>query len=427
MNGPRRIGRRLLLALWPILLTLALILPLGVGASGELVIKEYISKDVVQVGEVVTFGYGEPPVAGMIVRWNFGDGSPEQTGWPVTHTYTKAGTYTITAVVTYPSTGTTAQATPATIRVVATGNKPPTARAQVEPRQTLAGLPISFDASASSDPDGQIIRYLWNFGDGTSSAKAQDEHAYSRPGTYSVILTVTDNGEMDATSIVSVTVGALPDSIISGINRAILPPAGISRPFAPMVLVDMGVWETERFPYRVYEYPVDLPFTWVATTNQPWLLVEPAEATRTATETMAVMSERISVKSTSLLPRAHTSWGTVTLVINGRIVEMPTAVTVRGPDRDISSDVWSLYEEVLAHLTDRNRRSAMVYTANYPNGADFALGLITEYVLEDGYKGQITRQDFVIKVSELLVNADENGDGVVGFTDIDRGLGIKAK
>ena len=108
MKGLRRIGRRLL-ALWPILLALLLLTPLGAYSSGELVLKEYISKDVVQVGEMVTFGQGEPPVAGMVVRWNFGDGSAEVTGWPVTHAYTKAGTYTITAVVTYPSTGTTVQ------------------------------------------------------------------------------------------------------------------------------------------------------------------------------------------------------------------------------------------------------------------------------------------------------------------------------
>ena len=85
MKGPRRIGLRLL-ALAPILLALVLLAPLGAQASGELVIKEYISKDVVQVGETVTFGQGEPPVSGMVVRWNFGDGSPEVTGWPVLKT-----------------------------------------------------------------------------------------------------------------------------------------------------------------------------------------------------------------------------------------------------------------------------------------------------------------------------------------------------
>jgi len=192
--------------------------------------------------------------------------------------------------------------------------------------------------------------------------------------------------------------------------------------------VDMGVWEIERFPYRVYEYNnLPLPLCWVAASNQEWLLVEPGEESRAVTATATVMSERISVKSTSLLPRAHTSWGTISLVINGWIVEMPTAVTVRGPERDISADVWSLYDEVLTYVTDKGERATMVFTPRYSNGADMALGLITEYVIEGGYGGQLPRQNFIVKTSELLMQRDENGDGVVGFTDIDRGLGVKVR
>jgi PKD repeat protein len=428
MKGQRRIGRWHL-ALWPVLVALILLAPLRVYSSGEVDLKKYISKDVAQVGEMVTFGVGDLPEAGMTVRWNFGDGSPELAGWPVTHAYTKAGNYTVSAAVTYPTTGTTAQAIPASIRVVATGNKPPVAKAEVSPRQTLAGLPISFDASGSSDTDGQISRYLWNFGDGASSALPKDQHAYARPGVYSIILTVTDNGEMDATAIVSVTVTALPDAIISGINRAMPACQGpVPPPFAPLVLVDMGVWEMERFPYRVYEYSnLPLPLCWVAVSNQEWLLVEPAQESRAITATATVMSERISVKSTSLLPRAHTSWGMITLVINGWIIEMPSSVTVRGPARDISTDVWALYDEVLTYVTDKGQRAAMVFTPRYSNGADMALGLITEYVIEGGYGGQIPRQDFIVKTAELLMQRDENGDGIVGFTDIDRGLGVKIR
>jgi PKD repeat protein len=428
MRGQRRMGRWLLV-LGPLLSALLLLAPLQVYSSGIVVLQENISKDVVQVGEMVTFGTNPLPEAGMTVQWNFGDGSPEVTGWPVTHAYSKAGNYTITALVTYPSTGTTAQATPASIRVVATGNTPPTARAEVSPRQTLAGLPISFDASGSSDPDGQISRYLWNFGDGASSALAQEQHAYARPGVYNVILTVTDNGEMDASTIISVTVDALPDWGW-GIDRAMPaceqgPPPP---PFAPLVLVDTGVWEVERFPFKVYEYNnLPLPLCWAAASNQEWLLVEPTEGSRPITGTATAISERISIKSTSLLPRAHTSWGMVTLVINGWAIDMPVAVTVRGPDQDISTGVWSLYDEILTYVTEAGERGTMVYTPRYSNGADMVLGLITEYVIENGYAGQITRQDFIVKAAELLLDTDRNGDGVIGFTDIDRGLGIKVR
>lgn len=432
MQGLQQRRVRGLLILGPVLVALLLLAPVPVRASGIVALQDNISKDQVQVGEVVTFGTNPLPEAGMTVRWDFGDGSPEVTGWPVTHAYTKAGIYTVTALVTYPSTGTTSQATPATIRVVATGNKPPVAQAQVNPRQTLAGLPISFDAAGSSDPDGQITRYLWNFGDGSSAAQPQEQHIYARPGIYNIILTVTDNGEMDASTIISVTVTALPESVISGINRAIPECAGGAAPppFAPLVLIDLGVWDVERFPFRVLEYNnLPLPVCWVAASNQEWLLVEPAEGSREATAVAAAttISERLSVQSTSLLPRAHTSWGTVSLVINGWIIEMPTAVTVRGPSEDISAQVWALYDEILTYVTDAGERAVMVYTPRYSNGADMALGMITEYVIEDGYGGQIARQDFVVKVAELLLGADKNGDGVLGFTDIDRGLGVKVK
>ncbi|MGA9859294.1 MAG: beta-propeller fold lactonase family protein [Solirubrobacteraceae bacterium] len=59
-----------------------------------------------------------------------------------------------------------------------------------------AGSPTRFDGSTSSDTDGTIARYDWSFGDGTSAAggSATPTHTYSAPGTYTVRLTVTDDG-----------------------------------------------------------------------------------------------------------------------------------------------------------------------------------------------------------------------------------------
>ena len=57
------------------------------------------------------------------------------------------------------------------------------------------GSPTSFDASASSDPDGTIARYAWDFGDGTGAADAgpAPSHTYASPGTYVARLTLTDD------------------------------------------------------------------------------------------------------------------------------------------------------------------------------------------------------------------------------------------
>jgi len=57
----------------------------------------------------------------------------------------------------------------------------------------LEGEPVTFDASASSDPDGVIIFYSIDFGDGESSNRDQSVHTYQQDGVYRVKLTVRDN------------------------------------------------------------------------------------------------------------------------------------------------------------------------------------------------------------------------------------------
>jgi hypothetical protein len=73
------------------------------------------------------------------------------------------------------------------------GNQPPVARAIASASQAKVDEPITFDASQSFDPDGQITEYLWNFGDGSSSDLQVAAHAYSRAGNFTATLTVTDN------------------------------------------------------------------------------------------------------------------------------------------------------------------------------------------------------------------------------------------
>jgi len=68
-------------------------------------------------------------------------------------------------------------------------NKPPVAAFT----SSVDRLNLSLDASASTDPDGQISSYQWSFGDGSSASGAKVTHAYAASGTYAVSLTVTDN------------------------------------------------------------------------------------------------------------------------------------------------------------------------------------------------------------------------------------------
>jgi len=83
-------------------------------------------------------------------------------------------------------------------------NQPPTASFTF----ACTGLTCSFNASGSSDPDGSVTSYAWTFGDGTSGTGVTPSKTYAGGGTYTVALTVTDNGGATGTTSRSVTVSS---------------------------------------------------------------------------------------------------------------------------------------------------------------------------------------------------------------------------
>ncbi len=83
----------------------------------------------------------------------------------------------------------------------------------------LEGEPVTFDASASSDPDGVIIYYSIDFGDGESSNRDQATHTYQQDGVYRVKLTVRDNEGAISTLEDAVTVDDLDPIPDFSVNR----------------------------------------------------------------------------------------------------------------------------------------------------------------------------------------------------------------
>jgi PKD repeat protein len=136
---------------------------------------------------------------GMIVAyaWDFGDGNASTAQNPA-HTYVAAGTYTVTLTVTDDAGDSSADTATAMIEAVVV-NTPPNADAN-GPYTGFVGESITFDGSGSSDPDGSIVAYDWDFGDGTEAADAGPApmHTFPATGQFTVTLTVTDDaGETD--------------------------------------------------------------------------------------------------------------------------------------------------------------------------------------------------------------------------------------
>lgn len=90
-------------------------------------------------------------------------------------------------------------------------NMPPVASFTATPAIGTTPLDVSLDAGASSDPDGELVSFVWNFGDGqTSSASAfpfvHEFTVQSTARTFTIVLAVTDDGGAVDTAVQFVTV-----------------------------------------------------------------------------------------------------------------------------------------------------------------------------------------------------------------------------
>lgn len=124
-------------------------------------------------------------------QWDFGDGQKSTTVTPrVSHTYTQVGPKTVALVIVDDS-GSTDRAQ----RTLTVTTSVPIA-AFNSPAATTVGRAIRFDASASSDPNGTITGYRWDFGDGQTQTTAVPvvAHTYHASGPMTVTLTITDTG-----------------------------------------------------------------------------------------------------------------------------------------------------------------------------------------------------------------------------------------
>src|SRR5262249_47150566 len=127
---------------------------------------------------------------GRIVKylWDFGDGHDD--GKVVFHVFHSADNFNVKLTV-VDNDG-LESFTEKDIRV---RGIPPVAKFTVTPSSGDITTTFHFDASDSEDPDGHIVRYKWNFADGSKSNDKITDHKFTKDGDFGVVLVVTDNDD----------------------------------------------------------------------------------------------------------------------------------------------------------------------------------------------------------------------------------------
>ena len=151
-------------------------------------------------------GSGSYDPDGEIVSydWDFGDGT---TAWgeTVSHTFNYPGVYTVTLTV-IDDQGSTGSDTIEINAGSGFTNQSPVAVVSSDSTSGVAPLTVNFDGSGSYDPDGKIVSYDWDFGDGTTAWGETVSHTFNDPGVYTVTVTVTDNNDLTASDQITITV-----------------------------------------------------------------------------------------------------------------------------------------------------------------------------------------------------------------------------
>lgn len=107
-------------------------------------------------------------------------------------------------------------------RIVESGTRPPVARTD-GPYVGFEGSPVAFDASSSTDPDGDALTFAWSFGDGATGTGAKPSHSYADDGTFQVRVIATDPFGAADTAFTSVTVMNVAPTVAAFAGADLLP------------------------------------------------------------------------------------------------------------------------------------------------------------------------------------------------------------
>ncbi len=149
--------------------------------------------------------------------WEFSDGGTRH-GDRAKYQFSQVGSYSVRLTVTDNRGGVSS----AEREVEILASLPPVVSFAIDPPFGTLKTTYSFDASASYDPDGTILKYEWDFGDGFSAKGVVVRHRFEELGVYDITLRLTDDAGIESTESRPFSVEFDVDRAIREINQVVV-------------------------------------------------------------------------------------------------------------------------------------------------------------------------------------------------------------
>ena len=210
--------------------------------------------EVIEGDMAVIQAHGTKP-NGAKYLWDFGDDTGS-SGEMVNHIYLEEGEYTITLTV-VDGEGKIGNSK-TSIKILHRNEQPVASLAATYggQGQTIKVNSVAFfDGGASSDPDGDVLSFDWDFGDGYYGDVMRPNHEYTSVGNYTVTLTVSDNGNLSSTSETWVLV-QIRTYVVEFVKQTIVVPA-----LAGYTAEGASNLQAHNYPYNVTDVNYDFEWT----------------------------------------------------------------------------------------------------------------------------------------------------------------------
>jgi len=268
-----------------------------------------------------------------------------------------------------------------------------------QPTEPIVNQTVTFDASQSYDPDGRIVYYNWNFGDGTTLGVTNPfvTHTYKKDGTYDVTLVVTDDSGLISSTRKTVAITA------KDVTRPIAEAGSDQTVDEDTTVTFDGSGSTDNVGIVKY--------LWTFTDATPKTLADVAPTYNFATPGTYIVTLNVT--------DAAGNWDVDTLVI--------TVLDVTNPIAEAGIDQIAV-EDTTVNFDARNSTDNVgiaKYEWNFGDGTN-GTGLTTSHIYTDPGKYTVTltvtdaRGNYDTDSIIITVLIDTDGDGIPDITDPDK-------